>query len=106
MNEFNDETISDEPTRIEKDTFKGLKNLKKLYLNGNLLESIDPEAFSHTPKLTKLEIFDKEYNNLKLDENMFANLTHLKTIRLNEETMNNNELLESFKKSNINIENI
>lgn len=104
MNEFNHEAFSDEPTRIEKDTFNGLKNLKELYFNYNKLESIDPEAFSHTPKLTKLEIFDKEYNNLKLDENIFANLTHLKTIRLSEETMNNNEFLESLKEFNINFD--
>ena len=108
--------------RIEKDAFNGLTNLKKLSLDWNSLEYIDPEAFSHTPKLNelslkhnRLESIDPKVfsytpklvelkicaNNMKIEENIFENLKHLKKIELSEsdEEHINNNILEDLKKS-------
>lgn len=66
--------------RIEKDVFSGLKILKELRINCRNLESIDPDAFSHTLKLSRLEINSDEF---KFEEDKFAKLTHLKKIIVN-----------------------
>lgn len=63
--------------RIEKEVFSGLKNLKELRINSRNLESIDPDAFSHTLKLSRLEINSDEF---KFEEDKFAKLNHLKKI--------------------------
>ena len=113
-----------ELSRIEKDAFNGLTNLKKLYLDENNLDGIDPEAFSHTPKLkdlslkyNRLESFDPKVfsytpklaqlkiceNKMRFEENIFANLKHLKKIELRESDLEhiNKDILEFLKKSNI-----
>jgi len=86
--------------RIEKDAFNGLTNLKKLCLNENDLEYIDPESFSHTPKLVELKICD---NNMKIEENIFANLKHLKKVELSlcDVEHINKDILDFIKKSKI-----
>lgn len=96
LNEINDRKTFN---RIEKDAFCGLINLKELYLNSNYLNSIDQDTFSQTPMLEKLEIRNKK---LKLDDNIFANLNHLKSIKLSPYNQNK-DLLESLKKSNVKI---
>ena len=110
--------------RLEKDAFNGLTNLKRLNLNGNNLKYIDPETFTHTQKLTELSL---DFNNLesidpkvfshtqnlvelkicsnrmKIEENIFANLKHLKRIVLGENDVEfiNKDLFEMLKKSEV-----
>ena len=109
--------------RIEKDAFNGLTNLKKLSLEENFLEYIDPEAFSHTPKLKVLSLNDNRLesidpkvfsytpkltelnicnNEMRIEENIFANLKHLKKIELKDTDLEhiNKDILEFLKKSN------
>ena len=109
---------------IKKDAFNRLANLKRLSLNGNNLKYIDPETFTHTPKLTELSL---DFNNLesidpkvfshtqslvelkicsnrmKIEENIFANLKHLKRFVLGENDVEfiNKDLFELLKKSDI-----
>lgn len=88
--------------RIVKNTLNGLTSLKELCISGNNLEIIDLEVFDSIANLSILEI---GYNKLKMDENIFANLKHLKKIRLSKydlENINKN-LLESLINSNIKI---
>ena len=114
----------EEISRIEKETFNGLTNLKKLCLDENDLDDIDPEAFSHTPKLNelslkynRLESIDPKVfsytpklaelnicnNKMRIEENIFANLKHLKKIELKKTDLEhiNKDLLDNLKRSNI-----
>ena len=121
LNDINDKKKFN---RIDKDAFNGLTNLKNLSLeknhlkyidskafshtpkikelsfNYNNLESIDPKLFSYTPKLVELKICA---NNMKIEENIFENLKHLKKVVVKKSDLEHikKDLLENLKKSNI-----
>ena len=63
---------------IDHDAFSNLRELKKLYLHSNSIESIDQRTFS---ELVNLEYLDLSKNRLKIiDGTMFSNLKKLKRI--------------------------
>ena len=64
---------------IEKDMFKGLNNLKELYLGENELKYINKDAFIHLPELRALYSGD---NSLNLDRQLFSPLKNLKWLNL------------------------
>jgi len=67
-------------TKITKDTFSGLKELKVLNLSYNPINSIDPDAFKNNPKLEKLYLTGNEIT--KYNAATFRGLTELKTLNL------------------------
>ena len=80
----------------------GLSSLKKLELNSNHIEHIEPEVFIHTPMLCHLRI---DGIKCKLNEKTFSHLKCLKTIEIVNSDLNHidSNVLDDIRKLNIEI---